>query len=127
MVRAAADNSMTPPEEAPSRGDLVAAMSLERKRPPHWKEKDPQVISAQQMRRGVGYLAILLPVVAAVGYGVFGQEYGGFLGSISESYYTVMRDVFVGTLCAVAFFSTHTKAIANSRIVSSMCLAGSAS
>jgi hypothetical protein len=56
------------------------------------------------MRQGVGYLALLLPVVIAVGYRIFGGEHGGFLGSISESYYTVMRDVFVGTLCAVAFF-----------------------
>jgi hypothetical protein len=79
-------------------------MSLEPKRPPHWEEKDPQVISARQMRRAVGWLAILLPVLTAVGYGVFGGERGGFLGSISESYYTVMRDVFVGTLCAEAFF-----------------------
>jgi hypothetical protein len=72
-------------------------MSLEPNRPWRWEEKTPQVISAPRMRRGVGWLAILLPVITAVGYGVFGGERGGFLGSISESYYTVMRDVFVAT------------------------------
>jgi hypothetical protein len=79
-------------------------MRLEPKSASHWKDKDPQVISAQQMRKGVGWLALLLPILTGVGYLVFGAQQGGFLGSISESYYTLMRDVFVGTLCAVAFF-----------------------
>jgi hypothetical protein len=79
-------------------------MNLEPKRGSHWEEKEPQVVSAQQMRRGVGLLAILLPVLTAVGYCVLGGQRGGFLDSISESYYTLMRDVFVGTLCMVAFF-----------------------
>jgi hypothetical protein len=70
----------------------------------HWEEEAPQVIDAQKMRKGVGWLAILLPLITGVGYGVLGGDRGGFLGSISESYYTVMRDVFVGTLCAEAFF-----------------------
>ena len=52
----------------------------------------------------MGWLAILLPVLTTVGYWVFGAQRGGFLGSISESYYTLMRDVFVGTLCIEAFF-----------------------
>lgn len=79
-------------------------MAREPNRPPGWKEKDAQGISAQHMRRGVGWLAILLPVVIAAGYCLLGRELGGFLGSISESYHTLMRDIFVGTLCAEAFF-----------------------
>ena len=79
-------------------------MSPEAKRPPHWEEKTAQVISAKQMRKGVGWLAVLLPVLTGVGYCVFGAQRGGFLDSISESYYTLMRDVFVGTLCMEAFF-----------------------
>jgi hypothetical protein len=79
-------------------------MSLEPKRGSHWEERTPQIISAQQMRKGVGLLAILLPVLTALGYCVLGGQRGGFLDSISESYYTLMRDVFVGTLCMEAFF-----------------------
>jgi hypothetical protein len=79
-------------------------MSLEPKLPSQWEEKEAQVISAQNMRRGVGWLAILLPVLTTVGYWVLGAQRGGFLSSISESYYTLMRDVFVGTLCIEAFF-----------------------
>lgn len=79
-------------------------MSFESKRPSRWKEKEPQAISARQMRQGVGWLAILLPAFVVVGCRVFGGARGGFLGSISESYYTVMRDVFVGTLCVEGFF-----------------------
>ena len=67
-------------------------------------ERDPQAFSAWEMRRGVGWIAILLPWVIGLGYWVFGRHLGGGLGSISESYYTVMRDVFVGALAAVAFF-----------------------
>jgi hypothetical protein len=79
-------------------------MSLYPKHGPYWEAKTPQVVSAQQMRKGVGLLAILLPVLTAVGYCVLGGQRGGFLDSISESYYTLMRDVFVGTLCMEAFF-----------------------
>jgi hypothetical protein len=84
--------------------DIIRIMSLEPKRLSHWEEKTPQIISAQKMRKGVGRLAILLPVLTALGYCILGGERGGFLDSISESYYTLMRDVFVGTLCAEAFF-----------------------
>jgi len=66
-------------------------------------DKDPEIISVPELRRGVGLLATLLPVLTAGGYAVLAGR-GGVLGSISESYYTVTRDVFVGTLCAVAFF-----------------------
>jgi hypothetical protein len=79
-------------------------MSLEPQRPSHWEEKTAQVISAQKMRKGVGRLAILLPLLTGLGYCVLGGQLGGFLDSISESYYTLTRDVFVGTLWAEAFF-----------------------
>jgi hypothetical protein len=79
-------------------------MSLEAKQPSQWEARTAQVISVQQMRKGVGWLAILLPVLTAVGYCVLGGQRGGVLDSISESYYTLMRDVFVGTLCMEAFF-----------------------
>jgi hypothetical protein len=59
-------------------------------------------MSFRQMLRSVGYLAFFLPLAVAVGYFVFGGPQA--LDSISESYFTVMRDVFVGVLCMVAFF-----------------------
>jgi hypothetical protein len=68
-----------------------------------WDDKDPEIISVPELRRGVGVLATLLPVLTAGAYAVLAGR-GGVLGSISESYYTFTRDVFVGTLCAVAFF-----------------------
>jgi hypothetical protein len=79
-------------------------MGPEAKLSSNWEWKAAQVISAKQMRRGVGWLALLLRVLTGVGYCVLGGGRGGFLDSISESYYTLMRDVFVGTLCMDAFF-----------------------
>jgi hypothetical protein len=83
---------------------MIPARTSRGSSPARWEDNVPQVISVQQMRRGVGRLAVLLPLVIGAGYCIFGKDLGGFLGAISESYYTVMRDVFVGTLCAVAFF-----------------------
>jgi hypothetical protein len=69
-----------------------------------WESDTPQAISLQNMRVGVGWLAILLPLLTGVGYAVLGAGRGGFLDSISESYYTLVRDAFVGTLCMEALF-----------------------
>jgi hypothetical protein len=61
------------------------------------------VISYQTLRKAVGVLGMLLPVVLAAGAPLFSncpfiQE------SISDYYYTNMGNVFVGTLCAVGLF-----------------------
>jgi len=60
------------------------------------------VISYLVLRKAVGYLGIALPFVLA--FGKILLEGGGIQKSISTYYYTGMRDVLVGTLCAIAVF-----------------------
>jgi hypothetical protein len=52
------------------------------------------------VRKGVGFLSLALPVVLVVGKMLL--DGGGIQGSVSAYYYTVMRDYFVGTQCAIA-------------------------
>lgn len=52
-------------------------------------------------QRVISVLSFLLPVVLVTWSLVSGQ---GIRGSISEYYYTPVRDVFVGVLCALALF-----------------------
>jgi hypothetical protein len=68
------------------------------------KRKNPEIISYKNMRKCVGILAMLLPVLTMGGYMLLGAHQIIFLDSISEYYYTLMRDVFVGTLCMVGLF-----------------------
>lgn len=54
------------------------------------------------LRKTVGLLGTTLPFVVSLGaLFIFGQ---GFQTSISSYYYTGMRDVFVGMLCAIGLF-----------------------
>ena len=63
--------------------------------------REELVHSYFRVRQSLGYLGILLPLFLIV---------GGLLPlrqiepSISDYYHTVLRDVFVGIMCAVAFF-----------------------
>jgi hypothetical protein len=54
------------------------------------------------LRRAVGVLGISLPIVVIVGKQLL--EGGGLLGSLSGYYYSDLRNVFVGTLCAIGVF-----------------------
>lgn len=55
------------------------------------------------LRRAVGWIGILLPLVLVLGDSLlFGA--GSVKGSISLYYYSGMRDVFVGGVCAIALF-----------------------
>ena len=55
------------------------------------------------LRKAVGWIGILLPFVLMLGgFLIFKEEI--IQESISHYYYTGMRDVFVGALCAVALF-----------------------
>lgn len=60
------------------------------------------VVSYLVLRKSVGYLGIALPFVLAFG-GMLVDKFG-IQSSISSYYYTDMRNVFVGTLCAIAVF-----------------------
>jgi hypothetical protein len=67
------------------------------------KKQNPQVISYLTLRKAVGILAILFPIIIVGGSLLFGgcheiQE------NLSLYYHTRMRNVFVGILCAIALF-----------------------
>lgn len=62
----------------------------------------PLVVSYLTLRKAVGYLGIALPFVLAFGGMLLHGP--GIQSSISGYYHTGMRDVFVGTLCAIGVF-----------------------
>ena len=60
------------------------------------------VLSYLGLRKSVGVIGVLLPIVLAVGKMVVDGP--GLLGSLSAYYYSGMRDVWVGSLCALGVF-----------------------
>jgi hypothetical protein len=60
-----------------------------------------------RLRRGIGIVGMALPFVLTIGNALFVHRFT-LLGSISGSYYTHMRDVFVGGLCAIGVFQSAT-------------------
>jgi hypothetical protein len=55
------------------------------------------------LRNAIGWIGILLPFVLMAGtFLLFGQK--TIQKTISQYYYTGMRDVFVGSICAIALF-----------------------
>jgi hypothetical protein len=69
--------------------------------------QDPLVISYLDLRKAVGIIGFALPFVLAFGK-MFSQG-PGLEGSISYYYYTDMRNVFVGSLCAIGVFLMSTR------------------
>lgn len=65
-------------------------------------ETSSELITAKMLRRAVGILGIALPVLVFLGALIIFRA--GVLGSISGSYHTGMRDVFVGVLWATGIF-----------------------
>lgn len=61
------------------------------------------VISFRALRKSVGWLGILLPVLVYAGSFVF-NNCSTLKPSISDYFYTIMGSVLVGVLCAVALF-----------------------
>jgi len=62
-----------------------------------------QTYSYMALRKAVGWIGILLPFVLVLGtFLLFG--YTNILRNISLYYHTEMRDVFVGSLCAISLF-----------------------
>jgi hypothetical protein len=66
-------------------------------------KQKPELISYKTLRRGVGWLGILLPVILVLGSMIF-CECREVQRSISAYYHTGMRNVFVGIIFAIAFF-----------------------
>jgi hypothetical protein len=64
--------------------------------------QDSLVLSYLGLRKGIGIIGITLPFVLVIGKMIL--ESPGILDSISAYYYSVMRNVFVGSLCAIAIF-----------------------
>jgi hypothetical protein len=66
--------------------------------------KPPQdAVTVRHLRLGIGSVGIALPVVLVVGHLVVARRLT-LLDSLSGYYHTEMRDVFVGSLCAVGVF-----------------------
>ncbi len=60
------------------------------------------VMSYLDLRKAIGIIGIALPFVLAIGKIILDGP--GVQNSISAYYYTVMRDVFVASLCAIGVF-----------------------
>ena len=64
---------------------------------------DPSlVLSYLSLRKAIGIIGASLPFVLSIGKIIIDSP--GIQSSISSYYYTNMRDVFVGSLCAIAVF-----------------------
>jgi hypothetical protein len=64
---------------------------------------DSRVISYLTLRKAIGIIGLLLPIVLIFGKIFYFQD-PGIQDSISGYYYTDMRDVLVGSLCAIGVF-----------------------
>ena len=60
------------------------------------------LISYLDLRKAVGWIGIALPIVVSIGGAVIDRTI--LQPTISDYYYTVMRDWFVGSLCAIGVF-----------------------
>ncbi len=74
------------------------------------KLQDPLVLSYLDLRKAVGIIGCALPFVLAIGKILL--QGPGLQSSISGYYYTDMRDVFVGSLCAIGVFLMSTRGYA---------------
>jgi hypothetical protein len=64
--------------------------------------EDTLVLSYLGLRKAIGIIGIALPF--ALAFGKVLLDGPGIQSSMSGYYYTAMRDVFVGSLCAIAVF-----------------------
>lgn len=67
------------------------------------RSETPELISFLTLRKSIGWLGCLLPFVLILGSLLFGDCHQ-VQPSISHYYFTNMREVFVGILCAVGLF-----------------------
>jgi len=65
-------------------------------------QNDSLVVSYLDLRKAIGIIGMALPFVLV--FGKFVIQGGGIQSSMSSYYYTVMRDVFVGSLWAIGVF-----------------------
>jgi hypothetical protein len=62
-----------------------------------------QLIPFLWIRRGIGFLGIIFPLILWLGNKIF-SGCDTILGSVSDYYHSHMHDVFVGILCVIALF-----------------------
>lgn len=65
--------------------------------------KSPAVLSYQALRKAVGWIALCLPFALVISWWLIKGD--GLPSSISAYYYTGMRNLLVGSLCAIAMFN----------------------
>lgn len=65
------------------------------------KSENTLVLSYLTLRKAIGLLGTLFPIMLALGASI---DQTGIQSSLSSYYYTEMRDLFVGTLFAIGFF-----------------------
>jgi hypothetical protein len=71
------------------------------------KETNALIIRYVNLRKAIGYIAFLFPIILFIGAWSISKKSGfswQWPGSVSGYYYTSVRNVFVGTLCAIAVF-----------------------
>lgn len=81
-----------------SEGSASAASQVHQRN----KDKNELIISYLSLRKTVGWIGSLLPVALITGNVIFFTT--SLPGSMSGYYYTHMRDLFVGALCALGVF-----------------------
>ncbi|MDQ6472534.1 hypothetical protein RB619_17975 [Flavobacterium sp. LHD-80] len=73
------------------------------------------VFTYRRIRRAIGYLGISLPILL-VGFSLISFFQTQIQPSISDYYYTNLREIFTGTLCAVGLFLIRYKGHGNTSI-----------
>jgi hypothetical protein len=76
-------------------------MSLRRRQPLPFR-KDALILSYLDLRKIVGVMALTLPLVLALGKILVGSP--GLESSISNYYYSEVRNIFVGSMCVIGLF-----------------------
>ena len=66
------------------------------------RAKDPARLSYLALRKGVGFIALLLPLAVSIPIWLLRDHL--LEPSISDYYYTGTRNLFVGSLCAIGMF-----------------------
>jgi hypothetical protein len=77
--------------------------------------RNNNVFTYRRIRRAIGYLGVLLPVVLVV-LSLFTFFNTELQPSISDYYFTNLREIFTGTLSAVGLFLIRYKGIKNASI-----------
>jgi len=88
---------------------------------PHKDRSEQLIISFLSIRKAIGILGLALPILLLLGSFIIG-DCDQIQGSISAYYYTSVRNIFVGILCAVSFYLfSYNGYDQKDRILSAMC------